>query len=173
MSENKRTLQQRQTLDKLMAFIEIVPEITGVKYEYDKDKSCLAVDRFMTSSMHYPLPYGFVPETLSRDGDPLDVLVITPHPLMPGVLIEVTPIAALQMEDEAGRDEKILAVPVAALCAGSMPQSLAEVDTTLLNSIEHFFTHYKDHELNKWVKVGGWIDKEPAKSLVKEAVDAY
>ena len=155
--------------------IEITPEIRGIKYEYDKQVNALVVDRYMTASMHYPLPYGFAPETLALDGDPLDVLVISPYPLLPGVYINVEPIAALKMSDEAGQDEKILAVPACQyLRAGvKVPSSLAEVDPSLMASISHFFTHYKDHEDGKWVKIDGWCDRQEAQELVRCAIENY
>ena len=159
-----------QSIDCLDVIIEITPEIKGVKYEYDKDLDCLRVDRFMSMPMlHYPVPYGFAPETLSDDGDPLDVMVIVPHPIIPGVRMNVRPIGGLIMEDESGQDEKILAVPKDA----SAMQSLDDVPTELLKNIRYFFEHYKDLDENRWVKIDRWVNAEEAAELIKQAISRY
>ncbi|MEM5470740.1 inorganic diphosphatase [Hoeflea sp. AS60] len=143
-----------------------------IKYEMDKDAGMLVVDRFLYTPMTYPGNYGFVPHTLSDDGDPIDVLVCNTRPLIPGCLINVRPIGVLVMEDNAGQDEKIIAVPSAHLT-----QRYAGVDdyTDLpeitLQQIEHFFEHYKDLEPGKWVKIGGWRDAETARGLIVEAIE--
>ena len=160
-----------QTVDCLDVIIEITPEINGVKYEYDKDHNALRVDRFMaTPHMHYPLPYGFAPGTLSEDGDPLDVLVVVPYPILPGVRIKVRPVGALVMEDEAGLDEKILAVPDHELLADSISGSHDAVTDGLKKQIEHFFANYKDLEQGRWVKIDRWVGLGETQAIIKKAI---
>ncbi|AKJ95857.1 MULTISPECIES: inorganic diphosphatase [Thioalkalivibrio] len=147
--------------------IEIPAHGQPVKYEIDKDSGALMVDRFMTVAMFYPCNYGFVPHTLSEDGDPVDVLVVTPVPLMPGSVVRSRPIGVLQMTDEAGVDAKILAVPVTKLHPQyEKYQGPEDVGQELLDSIKHFFEHYKELEKGKWVKVEGWADAEAAKAEI-------
>jgi inorganic pyrophosphatase len=156
------------------AIIEIPAEGGQIKYEFNKETGMIAVDRFMATSMRYPCNYGFVPSTLAQDGDPADVLVITPYPVVPGCLMRVRPVAVLNMADEAGEDSKILAVPLVKACpqlAGI--QSLADVPSLLLKSIVHFFEHYKDLESGKWVKVSGWEDKAAAVKELLASVKRY
>ncbi len=132
------------------------------------------VDRFMGTAMHYPCNYGYVPHTLSSDGDPADVLVVTPVPLIPGSVIRCRPVALLRMTDESGDDAKILAVPVSKLCRqwdratgpDDMPQQL-------LDQIAHFFEHYKDLDEGKWVRVEGWEDADSAKNELVSAVKMF
>jgi inorganic pyrophosphatase len=158
--------------------INVVIEIPAlgqpVKYEIDKNSGALVVDRFMTVAMFYPCNYGFVPHTLAEDGDPLDVLVITPVPLVPGAVVRSRPVGVLNMSDEAGPDAKILAVPVTKLD----PQyerihGPSDVHKELLDQITHFFGHYKEMELNKWVKVEGWSDAESAKAEIVASFKRY
>ena len=144
-----------------------------VKYELDKESGTLFVDRFMHTAMHYPCNYGFVPHTLSDDGDPIDVLVVSRIPVVPGAVIRSRPIGVLMMHDEAGQDEKILAVPVKKL--NPYYQNVRNYDDMpdiLLQRITHFFEHYKDLEEGKWVKVDGWEDAQRARDLIVKAIEA-
>ena len=144
-----------------------------VKYELDKESGTLFVDRFMHTAMHYPCNYGFVPHTLSDDGDPIDVLVVSRIPVVPGAVIRSRPIGVLMMHDEAGQDEKILAVPVKKL--NPYYQNVLNYDDMpdiLLQRITHFFEHYKDLEDGKWVKVDGWQDADKARELIVKAIEA-
>ncbi|WP_019021108.1 inorganic diphosphatase [Thioalkalivibrio sp. ALE23] len=153
--------------DDMNVVIEIPAHGQPVKYEVDKDSGALVVDRFMTVAMFYPCNYGFVPQTLSEDGDPVDVLVITPVPLMPGSVVRARPVGVLQMSDEAGQDAKILAVPVTKLHPGyESVKGPEDVSQDLLDSIKHFFEHYKELEAGKWVKVEGWADAEAARTEI-------
>ncbi len=142
-----------------------------IKYEMDKEAGTLVVDRFLYTPMTYPGNYGFVPHTLSEDGDPIDVLVCNTRPLVPGCVINVRPIGVLVMEDDGGKDEKIIAVPSHKLTQrydGVMNYS--DMPEITLKQIEHFFEHYKDLEPGKWVKIGGWRDVTEAKKMILEAV---
>lgn len=154
--------------------IEIPMNGDPIKYELDKATGALFIDRFMSTAMHYPCNYGYIPHTLSGDGDPVDVLVITPFPLIPGVVVRCRPIGMLKMTDEAGDDEKLLAVPIDKLtsvyCHVQTPRDLPEIT---LNQISHFFEHYKDLELGKWVKIQGWVGAEEAKKAIIDGVSRY
>lgn len=153
--------------DEVNVIIEIPAHSSPVKYEVDKHTGALFVDRFMATAMYYPCNYGYVPETLSEDGDPVDVLVITPVPLISGSVIAVRPIGLLRMTDESGIDSKILAVPTDKLCRYYRDiHSPSDVSPHLLDTITHFFEHYKDLEEGKWVKVEGWEDAAAAKAEV-------
>lgn len=154
--------------------IEIPSHSDPVKYEVDKDTGAMFVDRFMGTAMHYPCNYGYIPQTLSDDGDPADVLVLTPVPVITGSVVRVRPLGMLQMTDEAGEDAKILAVPVDKL--SSMYEgynSIRDVPKPLLDAISHFFEHYKDLEVGKWVKIEGWVDREEAKQEIMKSIDRY
>ena len=143
-----------------------------IKYELDKDAGTLVVDRFLYTPMSYPGNYGFVPHTLSEDGDPIDVLVCNTRPLVPGCVINVRPIGVMLMEDNAGQDEKIIAVPSSHLTKryeGVL--NFSDLPDITLQQIEHFFEHYKDLEPGKWVKLGGWQDKATAEKLIVEAIE--
>jgi inorganic pyrophosphatase len=156
----------------LNALIEIPMGGAPVKYEFDKRSGALVVDRFLHTAMFYPGNYGFIPQTLSADGDPCDVLVITQVPVAPGVIIRCRPIGALIMEDEAGQDEKILAVPVDALHPFyTGVRDYTDLPPILIEQIGHFFQHYKDLETGKWVSVANWLDAGGAERLVVEAVE--
>ncbi len=145
-----------------------------IKYELDKDSGAMFVDRFLYTSMRYPCNYGFIPHTLSNDGDPTDVMVYGNRALMPGAVVRARPIGVLLMEDEAGIDEKILAVPHPKLTRFyDKVESYTDMPEILLERITHFFDHYKDLEKEKWVKVLGWEDKAKAESLIVEALGAY
>lgn len=143
-----------------------------VKYELDKDSGMLFVDRFLHTSMYYPGNYGFVPHTLSGDGDPVDVLVLGTVPVMPGAVLAARPVAVLVMEDDGGMDEKIIAVPTTKMFP--YHDDVIDVDhirPIMKQQIEHFFTHYKDLEKGKWSKVIRWGMAEEAKKLIKEGVE--
>lgn len=154
--------------------IEIPMNGDPIKYEVDKETGAIFVDRFMSTSMHYPTNYGYVPQTLSGDGDPVDVLVITPVPLIPGVVVPCRAIGILNMEDEAGVDGKVLAVPTdKILSLYTQWQKPEDMNPMRLKTIEHFFEHYKDLEKGKWVKVLGWEGPEAAKKEIMDGVAAY
>jgi inorganic pyrophosphatase len=149
--------------------IEIPMNADPVKYEVDKATGAIFVDRFMSTSMHYPTNYGYVPKTISGDGDPVDVLVITPVPLIPGVVVTCRPIGILKMEDEAGMDGKVLAVPTdKILSIYTQWQKPEDMNPMRLKTIAHFFEHYKDLEPGKWVKILGW---EGPQSAIQEVLD--
>ncbi|MBV1909872.1 MAG: inorganic diphosphatase [Kangiellaceae bacterium] len=160
--------------EEINVIIEIPAHADPVKYEVDKDTGALFVDRFMATCMHYPTNYGYVPHTLSDDGDPVDVLVPTPFPLLAGSVITCRPIGMLLMTDESGTDAKILAVPLKKL--SPIYQGIKETDDMpelLLNQIQHFFEHYKDLEPGKWVKIDGWKDAAAAKQEIIDSVKRY
>jgi inorganic pyrophosphatase len=160
--------------DQFNVVIEIPAAADPVKYEVDKDSGAVFVDRFMSTAMHYPCNYGYVPQTLSDDGDPVDVLVVTPFPLPPGVVIPCRALAVLKMEDEAGGDAKLLALPTEKICpmyAGI--QKVEDLPPLLLKQIQHFFEHYKDLEPGKWVKVTGWDGVEAARKEVADGIANY
>lgn len=154
--------------------IEIPAYSNPVKYEVNKESGVLFVDRFMSTSMHYPCNYGYVPRTLCKDGDPLDVLVLAPFPLLNGSVIRCRPVGVLGMTDEAGEDAKLLAVPVDKLSPlYKHIKSYADVDELTLKSIAHFFEHYKDLEAGKWVKISGWQDLKAAQEEIIASVERY
>ena len=160
--------------DEFNVIIEIPMNADPIKYEVDKESGALFVDRFMTTAMHYPCNYGYVPRTLSDDGDPVDVLVITPFPLSPGVVVTCRAIGVLMMEDEAGGDAKVLAVPTTKI----LPiydhwRKPEDINQMRLKAIQHFFEHYKDLEAGKWVKVKGWEGPEAAKREITDGVARY
>ena len=142
-----------------------------IKYEIDKPSGAMFVDRFLYTSMRYPCNYGFIPGTLSDDGDPIDVMVASSRPLVPGAVVGARPVGVLIMEDEAGMDEKILAVPCARLTRYySKVKDYTDLPDILIERISHFFEHYKDLEPNKWVKIVEWRGIEEAERLILEAV---
>ena len=154
--------------------IEIPMNADPIKYEVDKDTGAIFVDRFMGTAMRYPCNYGYVPRTVSGDGDPVDVLVITPFPLMPGVVVRCRPLGLLSMHDEKGDDAKVLAVPDdKVLPIYSHWRAHTDINPHRLQQIQHFFEHYKDLEPGKWVKVGGWGDVEAAKEEVASGIERY
>jgi inorganic pyrophosphatase len=143
-----------------------------IKYEMDKAAGTLVVDRFLHTPMRYPGNYGFVPHTLSEDGDPIDVLVANTRPIVPGAVINVRPIGVLRMVDDAGGDEKILAVPVPKLTKRyEHVVNYTDLPKITLEQVQHFFEHYKDLEPGKWVKMNGWGDAAEAKKLIREAIE--
>ena len=157
--------------DEINVVVEIPANTGPVKYEVDKDSGAVFVDRFMATAMFYPCDYGYVPESLADDGDPLDVLIVTPHPLIAGTVICCRPVGVLKMADEAGDDAKILSVPVRRVTRiYEDVQEVADLPQTLVNSIEHFFAHYKDLEEGKWVKIEGWGDAATARQLISRAL---
>lgn len=151
--------------------IEVPLRSDPIKYEFDKDAGAIVVDRFLYTSMFYPCNYGFVPHTLSDDGDPVDVMVVGRMPVQPGAILAVRVIGMLDLEDEAGGDEKILAVPAPKITRlyekVNSYEDLPEID---LQRLQHFFAHYKDLEPDKWVKVGGWRDADYAARIVEESI---
>ncbi|AZL16414.1 inorganic diphosphatase [Rickettsiales endosymbiont of Stachyamoeba lipophora] len=162
----------KQLPEEFNVIIEIPMSSQPIKYEMDKDSGALFVDRFLQTSMLYPCNYGFIPNTLSGDGDPADVLVITRIPVMPGSVIKARAIGVLMMEDESGIDEKILAVPVTKLDSYyENVKSYQDLPKIFLDQINHFFEHYKDLEKGKWVKITGWESAEHAKEIITKAVE--
>ena len=161
----------RNPPDEINALIEIPQGGVPVKYELDKVSGALFVNRFLHTAMYYPANYGFIPNTLSEDGDPCDVMVLSQVPVAPTAVIRCRPVGALLMEDESGIDEKILAVPVDELNPyfdgivelGDLPQIMRD-------QIEHFFRHYKDLEKGKWVKLSGWVERDKARMLILDAI---
>ena len=151
--------------------IEISPAEGPVKYEVCKDSNRLRVDRFLKTAMYYPCHYGYIPSTLSDDGDPCDVLVLTPHNIMPGSIISVRPLGMLVMEDEAGLDNKILAVPSDDITSEyHSVKSLDDLSSGVLDKLEHFFTHYKDLDSDKWVKIKEWQGYDEAIADIKSSI---
>ncbi len=142
-----------------------------IKYELDKESGTLVVDRFLHTAMRYPGNYGFVPHTLSEDGDPVDVLVANTRAIVPGAVINCRPVGVLRMEDEAGGDEKIIAVPSSKLTKRyDKVMSVSDLPEITLQQISHFFQHYKDLETNKWVKVLGFEGPDTARRMIEEAI---
>ncbi|MFC3228243.1 inorganic diphosphatase [Marinibaculum pumilum] len=153
------------------ALIEVPVGGVPVKYEFDKSSGFMVVDRFLHTSMHYPGNYGFIPHTMAADGDPMDVLIYGPVPVVPGAVVRCRPIGALIMEDEAGGDEKILAVPVEALDPFySAIHSVGDVPEMARRQIEHFFSHYKDLESGKYVRSSGWVGADGAVALIESSI---
>jgi len=143
-----------------------------IKYEMDKDAGTMVVDRFLYTPMRYPGNYGFVPHTLSDDGDPIDVLIPNQRPIIPGAIMNCRPIGVLKMEDESGEDEKIIAVPSSHLTKRYVGvKDYSDLPDITINQIEHFFERYKDLEPGKWVKIAGWGDAAEAKKLIAEAIE--
>ncbi len=160
--------------DEFNVIIEIPANSDPVKYEVDKDTGAVFVDRFMLTAMHYPCNYGYIPQTLSDDGDPADVLVVTPFPIQIGAVIKCRPLGVLHMDDEGGGDAKLLAVPVDKLYPVyrdiKKPEDLPAED---LARIQHFFEHYKDLEKGKWVKIKGWGGIDEARAEVEKSAARY
>jgi inorganic pyrophosphatase len=164
----------RDVPNEINVIIEIPMHGEPVKYEVDKESGALFVDRFMTTAMFYPTNYGYIPQTLSEDGDPVDVLVVTPIPLISGSVIRCRVVGMLKMTDESGVDAKLLAVPVSKL--SKMYDAIKTHDDLpkqLLMSLEHFFKHYKDLEEGKWVKVDGWEGPEVARQEILNSVARF
>ena len=160
--------------DEINVVIEIPKDAEPVKYEVDKASGAIFVDRVLSTPMRYPCNYGYVPYTVCGDGDPADVLVILPLPLIPGSVIRCRPVGVLKMTDEAGGDEKILAVPGDKVFAGYRHiDDIAKVSPHWLERIGHFFEHYKDLEKGKWVKLDGFGGAGEAKSILRDAMQRY
>ncbi len=160
--------------DEINVIIEIPSHSDPVKYEVDKETGAMFVDRFMNTAMHYPCNYGYIPHTLSEDGDPVDVLVVTPIPLISGSVIRCRPLGVLKMSDEAGPDAKLLAVPIDKLCKlYQHANGPDDMPALLLNQIAHFFEHYKDLEEGKWVKIEGWSGSDEACKEILTAIERY
>ncbi|MDA8416168.1 MAG: inorganic diphosphatase [Betaproteobacteria bacterium] len=152
-----RVVAGRDLPNDFNVIVEIPMNGDPIKYELDKESGAMFVDRFMSTAMHYPCNYGYIPHTLSADGDPVDVLVITPVPLITGVVVRCRALGVLKMTDESGEDAKLLAVPVDKLCTLYRHiTTIADLPELTLQQIVHFFEHYKDLEKGKWVKVDGW-----------------
>ena len=158
--------------EDINVIVEVAIGGEPIKYEMDKDAGTLVVDRFLYTPMRYPGNYGFVPHTLSDDGDPIDVLVANTRPIIPGAVINVRPVGVLKMEDDGGGDEKIIAVPSPKLTQRYVNvHNYTDMPTITLEQIQHFFEHYKDLEPGKWVKLLGWGDAVEAKSLIVQAIE--
>jgi inorganic pyrophosphatase len=164
----------RDLPNDINVIIEIPMNADPIKYEVDKETGAMFVDRFMSTAMRYPCNYGYVPHTLSGDGDPVDVLVLSPVPLITGVVVRCRPIGMLKMTDEAGEDTKVLAVPIDKL--SSLYRHIVtarDLPDLVTSQISHFFEHYKDLEPGKWVKVMGWVGPEEAKEEILQGVRTY
>lgn len=160
--------------DEINVIIEIAMNADPIKYEIDKDTGAIFVDRMLGTAMHYPCNYGYVNDTLCGDGDPVDVLVVMPLPLIPGSVIRCRPVGVLKMTDEGGEDAKILAVPVDKVTPlYSDVESVRDLPPQTLDQISHFFEHYKDLEPGKWVKIDGWEGPEEARREILESVENF
>ena len=160
--------------EEFNVIIEISMNADPIKYEVDKDSGAIFVDRFMGTAMHYPCNYGYIPQTIAGDVDPVDVLVITPFPLIPGVVVRCRALGMLKMQDEGGEDAKLIAVPVTKILPiYSEWKDTSDINPLSLNQIKHFFEHYKDLEAGKWVKVQGWGNVADAHKEITDGVAAY
>ncbi|MCW8962713.1 MAG: inorganic diphosphatase [Gammaproteobacteria bacterium] len=160
--------------NNLNVIVEIPSHSDPVKYEVDHETGAMFVDRFMGTAMHYPCNYGYVPHTLSDDGDPVDVLVLTPIPLISGSVVRCRPVGVLKMTDESGDDAKVLAVPIDRLCKTYRHvQDFRDLSSATLESIAHFFEHYKDLDEGKWVRVEGWYGLDEAKAEIMDSLERY
>ncbi len=169
-----RVTSGRDVPREVNVIIEIPAHSDPVKYEVDKETGAMFVDRFMNTAMHYPCNYGYVPHTLSEDGDPVDVLVVTPVPLIPGSVVRCRPVGMLKMTDESGPDTKVLAVPIDKLCVLFREvRDPSHMPPMLLDQIAHFFEHYKDLEPNKWVRLEGWQGAGAAEAEILAGVERF
>ncbi|MEM7493072.1 MAG: inorganic diphosphatase [Pseudomonadota bacterium] len=158
--------------DDINVIVEVPLGGDAIKYEFDKESGAMFVDRFLYTEMRYPANYGFVPHTLSLDGDPIDIMVVGNRPLVPGSVVRARPVGVLLMTDDKGPDEKVLAVPHPQLTSYyDKIASYHDLPTLLIEKITHFFTHYKDLEQGKWSNVEGWAGVEKARDLIREAVE--
>jgi len=157
--------------------VDVLIEISknsNVKYELDKEKNRIRVDRFLYTAMNFPFNYGFIPETLADDGDPVDVVVLSYASIFPGSLIKVIPIGVLEMEDEAGQDEKIIAVPLKKIDPfWGIYENIDDIPQIYKDQIKNFFENYKTLEPGKWVKIKNWLNKEKAEELINKALENY
>jgi inorganic pyrophosphatase len=159
---------------EINAVIEVPQGGVPVKYELDKESGAMFVNRFLHTAMYYPANYGFVPNTRAEDRDPLDVMVLAQVPVMPGAVIRCRPVGALLMEDEAGLDEKIISVPVEELNPYySSVRTLQDLPPIVRDQVVHFFSHYKDLEPGKWVKVFRWVERDEAYALIERAIQRF
>ena len=173
MITNPRSRSIKQSPDQCTAMIEI-PKGSNIKYEYDMESGFIKVDRKLFTAMYYPCNYGFLLNTLEKDGDPLDVLVLGENPLAPLSLIKVIPVGVLQTEDEEGHDSKIVAIPTSKIDPSfSTVNDIEDVPQHLKDQIKHFFEHYKELEKDKFVKISGWERKDSAIKKISEAIDSY
>lgn len=164
----------RNLPEEFNVIIEIPAHADPVKYEVDKETGALFVDRFMNTAMHYPCNYGYIPQTLCEDGDPLDVLVVAPLPVISGCVVRCRPLGVLKMTDEKGGDAKVLAVPIKQECSlYDHIESVEQMSRTQLSQIAHFFQHYKDLDMGKWARIDGWGNVEEAKAEVLRSVERY
>ncbi|NII12285.1 inorganic diphosphatase [Oleiagrimonas sp. C23AA] len=164
----------RDVPNDINVVIEIPKDAEPVKYEVDKESGSIFVDRILSTPMRYPCNYGYVPQTLGGDGDPLDALVILPLPLVPGAVIRCRPVGMLRMTDEAGSDEKLVVVPNAKTFAGyAHIETMDQVSNHWMERIGHFFEHYKDLEKGKWVKIEGWVGAEEAIAEIHAGIERY
>ena len=169
-----RVTSGRALPDDFNVIIEIPAHSDPIKYEVDKESGAIFVDRFIGTSMHYPCNYGYIPHTISDDGDPVDVLVITPFPLTAGVVVRCRPLGVLKMVDEAGGDSKLLAVPIdKCLPWYKHWRKVEDIAPERIAQIRHFFEHYKDLEPGKWVRIEGWVGPEEAKAEILASVKRY
>ena len=169
-----RVTSGRDLANDFNVIVEIPMNAAPIKYEVDKATGALFVDRFVSTAMHYPCNYGYIPDTLSDDGDPVDVLVIAPFALVPGVVVRCRPIGILNMTDEAGGDQKLLAVPIDKLTPIYRSiETARDLPELVLAQITHFVQHYKDLEPGKWVKVEGWGSPEEARREILASVKRY
>ncbi len=169
-----RVSSGRNLPDDFNVIIEIPAHGEPIKYEVDKESGAMFVDRFMSTAMHYPCNYGYIPHTLSDDGDPVDVLVLSPVPLMTGVVVRCRTIGMLKMTDESGQDGKVLAVPIDKLCTlYRNVHTHSDLPELMLSQISHFFEHYKDLEKGKWVKVDGWVGIAEAEAEIVDGAERY
>jgi inorganic pyrophosphatase len=161
-------------IEEINVVIEIPAFSDPIKYELSENKNNLIVDRFLPTFLRYPINYGFLPYTLSEDGDPLDILVISPFPIQHKAFIKCRPIGSLNMEDEAGIDVKILTVPINTITPlYSKINEYIDLDIHFLKEIEYFFLHYKDLEKNKWVKIDGWNNRLTTNNIILNAINNY
>jgi inorganic pyrophosphatase len=173
MITNPKIRSIKQSPDQCTVMIEI-PKGSNIKYEYDMESGFIIVDRKLFTAMYYPCNYGFLPNTLEKDGDPVDVLVLGENPLAPLSLIKVIPIGVLQTEDEEGHDSKIVAIPTSKIDPSfSTVNDIEDVPQYLKDQIKHFFEHYKELEKGKFVKISGWEGKESANKKIFESIDSY
>jgi inorganic pyrophosphatase len=164
----------RSPPDEVNVIVEVPVGGEPIKYEMDKVSGALVVDRFLYTAMRYPGNYGFIPKTLSDDGDPCDVLIANQRSIIPGAVVAVRPVGVLKMQDEAGGDEKIIAVPVTRLTRRyEQVQNYTDLPQITLQQVQHFFQHYKDLESSKWVRMLGWADAAEARRLITLSMERY
>jgi inorganic pyrophosphatase len=173
MITNQKIGSIKQSPDQCTVIIEI-PKGSNIKYEYDMESGFIIVDRKLFTAMYYPCNYGFIPNTLEKDGDPVDVLVLGETPLAPLSVMKVIPIGVLQTEDEEGHDSKIVAIPISKIDPSfSTVSDIGDVPQHLKDQIKHFFEHYKELEKGKFVKISGWEGKESAVEKISDAIKSY